>query len=41
LIACEIDYKEIVKRSRAAGFPDALVTFVYIEPFDTPPVAGV
>ena len=41
LIACEIDYKEIVKRSRAAGFPDALRTFIYIEPFDTPPVAGV
>lgn len=39
LIASGNGYKEIVKKAREAGFPDALLT--YIEPFDTPPFAGV
>ncbi len=39
LIASGNGYKEISQKARAAGFPDALLT--YIEPFDTPPFAGV
>ena len=39
LIASGNGYKEISQKAREAGFPDALLT--YIEPFDTPPFAGV
>lgn len=39
LIASGNGYKEIALKAREAGFPDALLT--YIEPFDTPPFAGV
>lgn len=39
LIASGDGYKEISQKARAAGLPDALLT--YIEPFDTPPFAGV
>ena len=39
LIASGSGYKEIITKAREAGFPDALLT--YIEPFDTPPFAGV
>lgn len=39
LVATGSGYKEISQKARAAGFPDALLT--YIEPFDAPPFAGV
>ncbi|MCY7346387.1 MAG: DUF5678 domain-containing protein [Pyrinomonadaceae bacterium] len=39
LIASGNGCKEISQKARAAGFPDALLT--YVEPFDTPPFAGV
>lgn len=39
LIASGNGYREISRKARNAGFPDALLT--YIEPFDTPPFAGV
>ena len=39
LIASGNGYKEIIRKARKAGLPDALLT--YIEPFDTPPFAGV
>jgi len=31
--------KDVITKAREKGFPDALLTF--IEPFDTPPFAGV
>ncbi len=39
LIASGSGYTEIITKARETGFPDALLT--YIEPFDTPPFAGV
>ncbi len=39
LIAAGNGYKEIITKAREDGFPDALL--IYIEPFDTPPFAGV
>jgi hypothetical protein len=39
LIANGDGYGKIITEARKAGFPDALLT--YIEPFDTPPFAGV
>lgn len=39
LIAVGNGYKEIIKKARETGFPDALL--IYIEPFDMPPFAGV
>ncbi len=39
LIANGEKLKEVIGKAREAGFPDALLT--YVEPFDTPPFAGV
>ncbi len=39
LLASGNGYKEIITKAREAGFPDALL--IYVEPFDTPPFAGV
>ncbi len=39
LIADGEKLKEVIGKARESGFPDALLT--YVEPFDTPPFAGV